>query len=99
MKRNEKNNPVFELATRLEIERTDNTMHLREIIASGNYGDDSFTCCSVIGGMGFTVEIKRKGGETTRYLIQLQPIVREVLENSAQWDCVATIKPKARSGA
>lgn len=99
MKRNQSNNPLFDLAVEMQIERTDNTLFLREQIATGNFGEsgDKFVVCTTVGGLAFNVDIERKDGARTSYLLDIRPILEKVLENSEEWDKAPKI-PNVKKG-
>lgn len=79
MKRNKHNNPVIDATVEVAIERTDNTMSLRQEWVSGKTGDgESFSVLQIIGGFALAFEIGK--GPTVRYAVDLRPILEAVFE-------------------
>lgn len=99
MKRNKHDNPVFEVPLRVEFERMDNTMAMREEIASGTFADGrAFSVCQVVGALVVTVEIEDKDsqqGSQTRYAINLRELVQAVINHHDQWKLVPAKERKA----
>lgn len=99
--RNELNEPTWGVLVEVPMTRLDNSLRLREELATGKSSNgDEFTITSVIGGtIALTLDVKRKDGTYNIYELNLKPMIIHLLGMTEELDAIDKIAPPARKTA